>query len=369
MPAAPPPVAVVAPAPAPAPAAPAAAAPSWKDLLTVEGLVDSYYMLSLTHPDGGGIGSAPAARQFDTVANSFTLAYAKLGIGMSAGPAAFRIDLGYGQVGAIINGASAGASAGMGGALYTSAFIVQQAYASLTPVENFTIDFGKFVTNAGSEVIESNKNWLYSRSLLFYSIPLLHTGVRAGYKTGPVLVQLSLVNGINNDPDTAKVDQFGKTFGATVNYTDGPATAIVNYYGGYETPGAELKSTVDVVAGYTVSDTVALNLNVDYIKLGDANTFGVALMGKFALTDMLYLAARGEYVKDKNLTFAIPGAAGAAPLTFDGSVYEGTAMLGIMVGKNLEVRPELRADFSDKDTIFNGKKNQVTGTLAVLAFL
>jgi len=363
MPPAPPPAAVVVAAPAPAPA-PAAAAPGWKDLLTVEGLVDSYYMLSLTHPDGGGIGSPPAARNFDVVANSFSLAYAKLGIGMSAGPAAFRIDLGYGQVGALINAASAAGSAGMGGPLYTSAFIVQQAYASLTPVENLTIDFGKFVTNAGSEVIESNKNWLYSRSLLFYTIPLLHTGVRAGYKTGPVLVQLSLVNGINNDPDNAAVNAFGKTIGATVNYTDGPATAIINYYGGKEAPGAEWKHTVDFVGGFTVNDAVALNLNVDYIKVADANTFGLALMGKFALTDMLYFSARGEYVKDKNLSFAY----GTPPTSLDGSLYEGTAMLGIMVGKNLEVRPEVRADFSDKE-FFSGKKNQVTGTLAVLAFL
>jgi hypothetical protein len=74
----PPPPAVAAPvvaAPAPAPAA-AAATPTWKDLLTVEGLVDSYYMISLTHPDGGGIGSSPALRQFDTISNSFSLAYA-----------------------------------------------------------------------------------------------------------------------------------------------------------------------------------------------------------------------------------------------------------------------------------------------------
>jgi len=385
----PPPPAVVEPAPAPAPVAPtppavaavveaapvaapaAPAAPTWKDSLTIEGLVDSYYMLSLTHPDGGGIGSSPTSvRNFDVSSNSFTLAYAKLGIGMSAGPAAFRLDLGYGQVGSIINGSSAllsgGAMAPGVASLYGSAFIAQQAYASLTPVTNLTIDFGKFVTNAGSEVIEANKNWLYSRSLLFFTIPLVHTGLRVGYKVNALLLQASLVNGINNDPDTATVKQLGKTVGLTANYTDGPVTAIVNYYGGYELPSTPWKSTLDIVGGFTVNDKVALNLNVDYIKVGDANTFGVAVMGKFGLTDMLYLAARGEFLKDKNLTFVTTA---ATPGPFDGSVYEGTAMLGIMIGKNLEVRPEVRADFSDKDTLFNGKKNQVTGTLAVLAFI
>ena len=42
-----------------------------------------------------------------------------------------------------------------------SPFLAQQAFVSFTPVTNFTIDFGKFVTTAGAEVIESNKNWLY----------------------------------------------------------------------------------------------------------------------------------------------------------------------------------------------------------------
>ena len=44
------------------------------------------------------------------------------------------------------------------------------------------IDFGKFVTPAGAEVIETNQNWNYSRSLLFYdAIPYYHFGARAKY--------------------------------------------------------------------------------------------------------------------------------------------------------------------------------------------
>ena len=39
------------------------------------------------------------------------------------------------------------------------------------------MDFGKFVTSAGAEVIESKDNWNYSRSLLFaYAIPYWHFG-------------------------------------------------------------------------------------------------------------------------------------------------------------------------------------------------
>jgi hypothetical protein len=57
-------------------------------------------------------------------------------------------------------------------------FLVQQAYAEVKPEAHISIDAGKFVTSASAEVIESNKNWLYSRSLLFTGVPLLHTGLR-----------------------------------------------------------------------------------------------------------------------------------------------------------------------------------------------
>ena len=61
---------------------------------------------------------------------------------------------------------------------------VQQAYACfLAPVGNgLTIDFGKFVTPAGAEVIENKDNLNYSRGLLFaLAIPYYHMGVRLGY--------------------------------------------------------------------------------------------------------------------------------------------------------------------------------------------
>ena len=43
------------------------------------------------------------------------------------------------------------------------------AYVTLKPKQwkGVQIDVGKFVTSAGAEVIESNANWNYSRSLLF----------------------------------------------------------------------------------------------------------------------------------------------------------------------------------------------------------
>ncbi len=65
---------------------------------------------------------------------------------------------------------------------------VQQAYVSLL-TGKVQWDAGKFVTPIGAEVIESQDNWNYTRSILFgYAIPFYHLGVRA---TLPVNDKLS----------------------------------------------------------------------------------------------------------------------------------------------------------------------------------
>ena len=56
----------------------------------------------------------------------------------------------------------------------------KQAYISFKPkwLHGIEIDAGEFVTSAGAEVIETNQNFNYSRSLLFtWAIPLLPHGI------------------------------------------------------------------------------------------------------------------------------------------------------------------------------------------------
>ena len=56
---------------------------------------------------------------------------------------------------------------------------MQQAYVSLL-TGKLQLDAGKFVTPLGAEVIESQDDWNYSRSILFgYAIPFYHAGMRA----------------------------------------------------------------------------------------------------------------------------------------------------------------------------------------------
>ncbi len=253
-----------------------------------------------------------------------------------------------------------------------NSFLIEQAFGEISLPGNLTLDFGKFTTTAGAEVIEANKNWLYSRSLLFNAIPLLHTGVRANLKINDmVTVQGSVVNGWNNDPDF----NAWKTIGLSATITASPAASIVatTYFGKegqpQPNPGAtpgDLRFLLDLVGAFTLNPAFGLNLNIDYIKAFDDVAadyqVGGSLMGRYVLSDHLNVAARGEYLATHYDAMATTVSQG-----------EVTAMLGIDVGKNFELRPEVRADFAGKvmgANIMEGgtKSDAITGTLAALTW-
>ena len=92
-----------------------AAAPSWKDLITIEGLADAYYQYNFTGPsptvtpvtaDSAGDFSNPGQRNFDLNANTFTLNYAKVGIGVNADPVGAAFGPGLRRDRSIINAAN-----------------------------------------------------------------------------------------------------------------------------------------------------------------------------------------------------------------------------------------------------------------------
>jgi hypothetical protein len=380
-PAAPAPAAPASAAPASAaPAAPAAPIVAPPIAFTWEALVDTYYMYNFTgDPSTQGPG---APRQFDVAANSFSLNYAKLGVGVDTEYVAFRMDLGAGHTAAIINGASAGASpsdpnnpaSALSKSQYGNDFLVQQAFATIKPTKWLSVDAGRFVTTASAEVIESNKNWLYSRSMLFYGVPLLHTGLRANVTVNPSFkLQASLVNGWNNDPD----NNIGKTFGANATFAppdSGLNVSLTTYIGKETTPGSggDTRILIDGVVTKDIAQA-SVGLNVDYLKDGTPYWIGAAAMGKYAFTDLFNVAARFELVSSKSggYTSAFPVTAPATAYTGDAVLYEGTLMGGLTVAKHFETRLELRGDFSDQDLFNKGgvaRKNQFTGLVAFLAY-
>lgn len=326
-------------------------------------LVDSYYMYNFT---GANTRVGPSYRNYDTQANSFQLSYAKIGLEVDADPVTVRADLGYGELARLISSPSSPPANG------ASSFAAQQAFVSLKMpgLSALSIDFGRFNTTAGAEVIEANRNWIYSRSLLFGIIPVTHTGLRLNYKINDMVsVQGSVVNGISNDAPDNNAE---KTYGLSVAVAPLPTTSIIaTAYIGKEPAGAGAtatnltRTTIDLVVAHNVSDQFGLNLNFDYVKWGDPKALGFSLMGRFVASEHLTLAARGEFLRDNGILVGSPDTGV--------NVMEGTLTLGLPFAGHFEARAELRGDFSGEAIFVTGdpenKKQQFTGTVAFLGFI
>src|SRR5687768_4713130 len=137
----------------------------------VTGFIDAYYGYNFNQVD-------PLFRTFDVQHNTFSLSLAEVAFSKPVTPdsrVGFRVDLDFGKTADLV---AAFEPESNGSEIYKH---LQQAYVSLL-TDKVTWDVGRFVTPIGAEVIESQDNWNYTRSILFgYAIPFNHTGLRATY--------------------------------------------------------------------------------------------------------------------------------------------------------------------------------------------
>ncbi len=317
-----------------APAA-APATPFWKRI-EVTGLVDGYYNWNFNEV------SPEQLRNFDITHNSFSLNYAELAVAKPPtedSRAGFRFDFGAGDTAELVN------SFEPGGTDYLKH--VQQAYLSvLAPVgSGLTIEFGKFVTPAGAEVIETKDNFNYSRGLLFsLAIPYYHAGARIGYAVSDkVSLTGYLVNGWNN----VKENNDGKTAIGSVTVKPSDALSVTaNYIVGDEqpegTPGGGIRHLFDAVISVAATDKLSVLGNFDYghdkVEGTGVDWYGVALGAKYQVNDAWAFAPRYEIFKDAD------GFATGAEQT----VQEVTLTAEYKMPAGFLARFEFRNDFSDE---------------------
>jgi hypothetical protein len=289
----------------------------------IGGLVDGYYDYFSTKTDG-------LYRNFDTKHNAFTLNMAELWVAKTPAadsPVGYKIRLNYGPAASNLI-----AFAEPGGPLVN----VEEAYGSFLTGKT-QIDFGKFVTNAGAEVIEAKDNWNYSRSLLFaLAIPYYHAGVRMTYNANDkVSFMAGLVNGWNN----VQENNSGKTFMASVTLKPtGSFTFIENYMVGPETPdNATTRNLSDTVLTYTVGPKLSLMGNVDFGADGGANWQGYAGYLKYQAAPKVAIVPRYEFYNDTD------GFSTGTPQ----NLREFTTTLEFKGADNLLFRIEYRGDWSD----------------------
>lgn len=359
------------PAPASAPAAAPAAAPTWSiGPIDFEGTIDGYYNLNFNHPlvDGTNDSEQNFLYNFNTPANQFSLNMAKLGMSHMPDPVGFEFDFMYGNTNAIIPHAS-------GFDEY-----VENAYVSFKPAvaKGIELDFGKFVTSAGAEVIESYSNWNYSRSLLFsWAIPYFHFGLRSTIPVGKKwVVGAQLVNGWNNTID----NNSAKTLGVTAMGTYSKFMINANYYGGPENPGSNSgwKALYDTTLTLTPTAKFNAYINYDYGDDQLYNTFpytdgthvhwdGIAGALHFMPTSKWSFTPRLEWFNDPQ-GFAMLGASLGATASgeFDVNpvpqqVKEFTGTVEYKWLEGLMFRGEYRYDWSTADFFLKGGEPACTG--------
>jgi hypothetical protein len=326
---------------------------------TLSGYVDTAYTYNFNTPDSG----SNTARIFDTEANSFTFQSAKIALEKPVTPedrVGFRTDVLFGQDAKIIKPYG----------WDTDDVNLEQAYVeALLPLgKGLDAKFGKFVTLAGAEVIESKDNWNFSRGLLFgYAIPFTHTGVRMSY---PLMDKLTGYFGVNNGWDDIKDNNKSKSFETSLAYAPADSSSFnLTYIFGPEQTGNNHsnRNLIDFVATYQPFEKITLKLNTDYaieddgVALGkNGNWAGVAGYIRYDVNKWLSFSNRTEYFSDPD---GLRVASGTGQ-----DLWENTITAEIRPFKNLITRLEYRYDASSKDIFSkNGLTADCQNTIAVEA--
>jgi hypothetical protein len=345
----------------PAAAAPAApqdgAAPTWSvGPIDFSGAVDAYYTYNANHPASMTNG----LYNFNSQANQFDLSLLKLTMSHTADPVGFQVDLAYGNTMQLYS-----AFDNDGGFNQ----YVEQAFVSWAPTNGrgFKADFGKFVTSAGAEVVESYLNWNYSRSILFaWAIPYYHTGLRLTLPTaGPLTLGFQVVNGWNNLRD----NNSGKTIGATGALNLGFGTWYVNYYAGPEAAGTNdgWRHLIDTTLSVSPVSQFSAYVNYDYGQDRSGGSLavwqGFAGAVHFQPTSKWGFTARGEVFDDRN-GFSTGAIQEVKEVTFTGE-YK--------MAEGLLARAEYRHDWSNVPYFERSispafSTSQDTFTVAIVAF-
>ncbi|HVT93584.1 MAG TPA: porin [Bryobacteraceae bacterium] len=346
-----------APVAAAAPAPPAAPSPWTRNGIDIYLLGDVYGDLNFNHPDAG----YNQLYNFNDKANNVHLSFAKVAFEKSSGILGFRVDLGTGRTADLVGGADDAPR----GFRY-----LEQMYVEFRPPKShgIQVDFGKFVTTAGAEVIESNANWNYSRSLLFaLAIPYYHFGARATIPvTKTFTAGVQVVNGWNS----LGTNNGMQTVGLVGTFTLKKGTWANTYYTGpqQEGPVRAYRQVFDSNLVLNPNAKTSVYVNFDYGSdkvdaLPRQTWVGVAGAARFQVSNRFAVIPRAEVFDDRN-GFSTGAAQTLKEFTLTGEMK---------IHEGLLSRLEYRRDMSDQPYFNRGTglmvaKNQSTIALAFIAF-
>lgn len=364
---------------------------------TFSGFVDAYYGFNSNHP----FNNTSGLRFFDGKTNAFSLNMAELIVDHAPDATSnesrfgFHVAAGYGQAARVVNGSDI---AGDG-----SNFYIKEAYGSyLAPIgKGLRIDVGKFVTPMGNEVIETNADWNYSRSILFYyAIPYFHFGARATYVFNSKWQVVGLlVNGWNNsfiDRTSGIGQSAGLTYHGEVIWTPNSKWSVTTMYMAGPVIDAynlntldnpytinDWKQLSDTIIAYTPNTKWAFAIDGDYgfgprsyacegtcTASPAVKWWGPAGYAKYTFTPKSSFAVRYEYYDDpQGYTGLLVDPISGASLG-GGHAQEVTGTYSYNLTSGLLVRAEYRYDFASQPIFLKGSGGAIKEqNTAVLGFV
>lgn len=329
--------------------------------ISVSGYIDTAYSHADRNIEAGIGGGGFTERVFDNQNNSFALH--QFGLTVAKQPKegfGGLVNITAGKDAEVIHSSPEGTTS-------SSMFDVTQAYGQYAsgPV---TLIGGKFTTLAGTEVIASNANTTFSRSILFGAVPFTHTGLRATIAPND---KVSIMAGVNNGWDQLSDQNKGKTLELGATFTPiKPLSITVSDYNGKEitTGGDGTRNSLDLVASYTVIDP--LSIGVEYLSVSQEKftslTDGTSITAKYTgfagyVTYTMNPKWRGvlrlESFDDKD------GFHFGTPAT---KYKEYTLDLSYLPADSYELRGEVRTDRAD-NTVFTQYDGTMSKTLMTFA--
>jgi len=339
--------------------------PAWMSELTLDGFLSSTYSYNFNRPDS----RTNQLRVFDFDDNTFKVDVFELVAQkpvVKARDAGFRVDLTMG--GSIPRVTAASGLFRDESTGEAQDFDVQQAFVSwIAPLgRSLRLDFGKFVTSAGYEVIEGYDGWNdnATRSFLFgYAIPFTHVGVRAAY---PLARTVTLTGMVVNGWDVARDNNRSKTLGAQLTLT--PRKELSIYVDGMWGPertdnDSDPRSLLDAELIFKAAAGMTLGANADWGSeknaIGgteDATWSGVAGYIRVTVRPGFDVTARAE-------SFADPDGARTGTAQY---LSELTLTPELRLTPHLLLRADARNDRSTRSVFQKG--NDVTDNQPTVLF-
>jgi hypothetical protein len=290
--------------------------------------------------------------------------------------AGFRADIFFGKTADVLGDSSG--TIDDGSSLDETDMEVYQAYAQyLAPIgDGVTFKFGKFATYVGAEVAPTVYNLNVTRGNVYNLLqPINLVGLLAEAKFGEYVdVGVGVVNEVVSDVDidlnndkaaTWHLGVGSDTLSFSFNGMYGSSDGVVAGRFGDGALEADKDIIYDAILRWDPFDWFTWYANGTYREVetdqlaggpfapdDDFTAWGVATAGRFAITDKLGFALRGEVLIDKDSFFTglgFPGAVTPAGYLSETQLWSLTGTVDYALTDQLKVRTELRYDLARSD--------------------